>query len=180
MAKNISTRPLTGLLGEIRRQNNFVVHIEDVTNDGNNLDIIVTQAFLPKVSLQVLELRHGNDAKKLPGTASWQGGELRIHDVLSRAEYDALAAWFNQTYDANGAVIGIASEYKKSGYITEYAADGRYSRKWPLEGMWISDLDLGQLNSSSAELKELSFTIQIDPSSIIPEYFDSVDSAWNE
>lgn len=178
--KTISTRPLTGLLGEVRRQNNFVVHIEGITTDGNNLDLIVTQAFLPKVSVQVLEFRQGNDSKKLAGVASWQGGELRVHDTLSRAELDALNEWFKQTYDSKTGQIGMSQDYKKQGYITEYAADGRYSRRWNLEGMWISDRDLGQLMSSSAELKELSFTIQIDPSDIEPEYYDSVDTAWNE
>jgi hypothetical protein len=82
--KNLSTKGLTGLLGDIRKNNNFIVHINDVTVDGNNIDLVIQQAFLPQVCLNVLEFRHGNDAKKLAGVATWQGGQITILDTLSK------------------------------------------------------------------------------------------------
>ena len=77
-----STRGLVGNLGDVRRTNNFVVTITDIT-DGNNLDLVIQRAFLPKVSLQPIEVRRGNDAIKLAGVASWQGGQITILDVVS-------------------------------------------------------------------------------------------------
>ncbi|MFA5623407.1 MAG: hypothetical protein WC981_04220, partial [Candidatus Dojkabacteria bacterium] len=56
--KNLTTRALTKGLGDVRRTNNFVVFIEDITGSGDpgdSLDLIIQQAFLPKVSLQPLE-----------------------------------------------------------------------------------------------------------------------------
>jgi len=178
--KVLATRGLTGKLGDSRRQNNFVLHIEDVTTDGNSLDLIVQQAFLPQVSLNVLNLQHGNDSIKLAGVASWQGGQITILDTLSRIELDTLLSWFGQTYDAVDGSIGLASEYKKGGYVTEYAGDRRYQRRWTIVGMWISTPNFGQLNAASGEMKEMSFTIEIDPSPLTPEYYDESDSTWSD
>lgn len=169
-----NTKALAGLLGDVRKTNNFRLFINGVT-EKNDLDLIVQRAFLPQVSVTPLELRHGNDSIKLAGTASWQGGSIVIQDVLSRTELDAVLEWRDKVYryDSNdGGIIGLADEYKKNGYIVEYAADGRFQRRWPLKGMWISDINLGELNAADASLKEISFTIQIDPSPTKPEYYD--------
>lgn len=179
MASNI--RSLTGLLGDVRRNNNFIVTISDVT-DGlgetnlgvNNLELIIQKAFLPSVSLNVLDLRHGNDSKKFAGVASWKGGQITVIDVLSKDELQAVLAWFKNTYDWKTGEIGLASEYKKSGFITEYASDGRYTRKWPIEGMWISALEMGELDASSGEMKQISITIEIDPSIEFAPVYDDI------
>lgn len=162
------------LLGEIRRQNNFILKISGVTTGGdipNDLTLIVSRAFLPKVSNQVLELRHGNETVKFAGVASWEGGEIAFHDVLNQDELDAVIEWHRKTYDPKTGNIGLASEYKKNGTVTELAPNGEFRRQWSLNGMWISSRDLGILDSSNGELKQVSFTIQIDPSSTLsPKY----------
>lgn len=176
----MSTKGLTGLLGDIRKNNNFIVHIEDITEDGNSLDLVIQQAFLPQVSLQTLEFRHGNDAKKLAGVATFQQGSLTILDTLSRNELDVLMDWFYSTYNPETGEIGLASEYKKSGYITEFAADGRYQRRWTVNGMFISEANFGSLDAASGEMKQIQLTIQIDPSPMKPTYYDEVDGNWSD
>lgn len=176
----MSTKGLTGLLGDVRKTNNFIVHIEDITDDGNSLDLVIQQAFLPQVSLQSLEFRHGNDAKKLAGVATFQGGNITILDTLSRDEYDVLIDWFYDTYNPETGAIGLASDYKKSGFITEFASDGRYQRRWNVEGMFISDLQLGNLDASGTDMKQVQLTIQIDPSPMKPEYYDENDNNWSD
>ena len=174
MGKIISTKNLTNLLGDVRRTNNFILSIGGVMTADNSLELIVQKAFLPKVSLNVLELRHGNDAKKFAGVASWEGGQVTIIDTLNQDELSALLAWFKITYDWEEGNIGYAegsSGYKKKGFITEYGSNGAFIRKWLVEGMWISDLDPGELDATQGELKQISFTIQIDPSrSFAPTY----------
>jgi len=178
--KNLSTKGLTGLLGDIRKNNNFIVHINDITIDGNNLDLVIQQAFLPQVSLNVLEFRHGNDAKKLAGVATWQGGQITILDTLSRAELDVLLDWFYATYNPETGAIGLASEYKKNGYITEFASDGRYQRRWDVKGLWISEFNPGALDAASGDMKQIQLTIQIDPGNFKPTYFEEEDSSWSD
>ena len=176
----MSTKGLTGLLGDVRKTNNFIVHIEDITDDGNSLDLVIQQAFLPQVSLNVLEFRRGNDAKRLAGVASFQGGSITILDTLSREEYDVLADWFAGTYDPETGAIGLASEYKKKGFITEFAADGRYQRRWTVNGMWISEFQPGALDASGSDMKQVAVTIQIDPSPMKPSYYDENDGNWSD
>lgn len=168
----INTRKLDTqtLLGDVRRNNNFIVTINGVS-DGTDLELVIKQAFLPSVSLNVLDLRHGNDAKKFAGVATWNGGQINIIDTLSRSELDAILAWFKITYDWTNGAIGVAKDYKKDGVITEYAADGKFTRQWKVEGMWISNIDLGALDSSSGDMKQVSITIEIDPSrNFAPNY----------
>lgn len=172
MANYYNTRGLVGLLGDVRRPNNFKVTINGIGAEDTSLELIIQRAFLPKVSLNVIDLRHGNEAIKLAGTATWEGGQITILDVLSKKELAVLLDWFKQTYDTETGAIGIASEYKKTGTIHEYASDGKYERRWPINNMWISSLDLGTLDATSDAPKEVSFTIQIDPSPLRPEHFD--------
>lgn len=177
----LNTRGLKGLRGDVRRQNHFVLYIQDIF-DGvdNGLELVVRQAFLPKVSLSVLNLRRGNDAIKLPGVADWTGGTITVLDTLSKVELQALLGWFNQTYNTETGAMGLASEFKKGGFVTEYASDGRYIRQWPLTGMWISDPDFGTLDATADAEKELSFTIQIDPGRLDPIHSDDVNPAYND
>lgn len=176
----VSSLKLTGLQGDIRRDNNFVVTIEGVTDTEENLELVIRRAFLPKPSVNPLEIRHGNDAKKYAGVVTWEGGQLSIIDTLSQEELSTVLAWFKKTYNWRKGTIGVASEYKKNGYITEYASDGRYRRKWQIEGMWISNLDFGDLDASSGEMKQVLLTIQIDPSrNFGPSYADDEDTAYN-
>lgn len=174
---NMSVKGLTGRLGDIRRTNNFILTINDVTND-NNLSLVVQQAFIPRYNLQVLEFRRGVDSKKLPGAATWTGGTITILDTLSKDELEALHDWAEKTYDSRNGKIGKAEDFKKTGTLTEYASDGTLSRSWDLEGMWISEFDYGQLDASTSELKRVTFTIQIDPPTtkgIRPTYGDGYE-----
>jgi len=181
MASRIySTKPLTGLLGGVRRTNNFIVSIDGLNGSDVSLELIIQKAFLPTVSLNVLELKHGNDALKFAGVATWAGGQITVLDVLSRNELDAVLTWFKSTYNWTDGTIGLASEYKKHGYIKEFAADGRYLRQWEIEGMWISSLDLGQLDSASGENKELAFTIEIDPLRKFAPTYGDTDGAYGD
>lgn len=185
MAKNkdkyYNTRGLKGLLGEVRRPNNFKIVINGIRADEDdvNLELIMQRAFLPKVTLNPIELRHGNEALKFAGAASWEGGQITILDTLSKKELNILLDWFNDTYDTETGTLGLAEEYKKTATIYEYAADGRYVRSWPIEGAWISSVDLGTLDATSDALKEISFVIQIDPSPLRPKYEDE-DTTYNE
>jgi hypothetical protein len=179
--KYYNTRGLKGLLGEVRRPNNFKVVIEGIGADEANLELIMQRAFLPKVTLNPIELRHGNEALKFAGAASWEGGQITILDTLSKTELNLLLDWFHETYDTETGTLGLASKYKKTARIYEYAADGRYERSWPIEGAWISSADLGTLDATSDALKEISFVIQIDPSPLRPRYKDEVDGElYNE
>lgn len=176
--KYYNTRGLKGLLGEVRRPNNFKIVIDDIGADKANLELIMQRAFLPKVTLNVIELRHGNEALKFAGAASWEGGQITILDTLSKKELNLLLDWFNDTYDTETGTLGLASKYKKTATIYEYAADGRYERSWPIEGAWISSPDLGTLDATSDALKELSFVIQIDPSPLRPKYKDDEEKGY--
>lgn len=164
MSSKLSGRRLSNKnLMDIRRDNNFIVSIENVTGDGNSLQLVITKAFLPKVSLDVLNIRHGNDAIKLAGVASWEGGTISFHDVLEESAFNTVMDWFKEIYDPETGKIGKASVYKKSGTIKEAAPDGTYVRTWDVHGMWISALDFGALDAAGGNTREISMTIQIDP-----------------
>ena len=181
MAKNkdkyYNTRGLKGLLGEVRRPNNFKVVIQGIGADEANLELIMQRAFLPKVTLNPIELRRSNEDQ-----VKWKVGRLTdtILDTLSKKELNLLLDWFNETYDTETGTLGLASNYKKTATIYEYAADGRYERSWPLEGVWISSTDLGTLDATSDALKEISFVLQIDPSPLRPRYKDNKDAEYTE
>jgi len=167
-----TSHKLNGVLGDVRRTNNFVLNINGVS-DNTDIDLVIQAAFLPKVSLDVLELRQGNDAIKLAGVATWQGGSITVRDVINNTVLDSLLAWFKQTYDPETGTIGYAADYKKNGMISEFAANGEFIRRWTVKGLWISEFNFGELDASRGDLKQVQLTLQIDPPSKLgPDYLD--------
>lgn len=172
MANGIATtKSFTNLLGDIRKTNNFVISIEDVTDTGNALTAVVTQAFIPALEIGVITLTHGNDSKTYAGQATWTGGNIVIQDVLNQAELDALIAWQEQVYDPATGAIGVAQDYKKQATLTEYAGNMKFIRRWEFP-VWISGLTFGELDAANANHKQVTATLQVDPPSTLRPVYE--------
>ena len=184
-----NTKHLQGALGDVRRTNHFRLFIEKVMDDKNDLDLIVQQAFLPQVSVGVLELRHGNDSKKLAGVATWNGGTITVLDTLKPNELDALLDWRDAVVNFDedvGTYIGYADDfsvevsgnstsvvvtgYKRQGTLVEYTSNGKLVRQWTLNGLWPSEINLGDFDATRGDLRTISVTLQVDPSPLKPTY----------
>lgn len=149
------------LLGDVRKEGNFIMTIQDVT-DGTAIELVIDKAFIPYSDSEVLTLTHGNDSKTFAGRVTWTAGSITIHDTVSQAEADALVEWRTKVYNPKTGAVGLASEYKKLATITEFAGDFQYQREWQFP-VWPSQLQFGNLDSASSNLKQITVVFQMDP-----------------
>ena len=172
---------------EIQRSNNFEFYIEGLTNlptiENNTtaqehaedvIRISVSKAFIPHFSQGVIEVKRGNNTMKFAGTPTWQAGNIELNDYIGAGTKDVLYAWQRLSYDYNTEKVGLASDYKKDGYLLEYTPDYQLVRTWKLCGCWISSLSEGEYNHESSEKHTIQAVIEYDRA-----YIDTSDIAGN-
>ena len=171
--KGLSSRILARLggLGDIRRDNNFILVIHDLMED-NELELIIEKVPAPRETTQKIELRRGNDVINFPGGITHNLGTITVLDVLNPDEIDKLWTWWRSVYNPTTGQIYKASNFKKNGTIYEYASDGTCLRMWNLEGLFpLGSPQHGDFDaSSSGSLKRVNLELSVDACDIIPVY----------
>lgn len=144
---------------DFQRQNNFECIIGDL---GQDITLCVSKAFLPEVSLDVIEIPYFNGKAKMAGLSNFEAGSLEIRDAIGVDVEKKLYDWFKLGFDWETGKMSSASEYKKEISVIEYSGDGSISRTWTLKGCWISTFAPGELDYASGDLKVITLTIQYD------------------
>lgn len=161
---------------EIQRTNNFEFYIEglstslptivqNTTAQKNAEDVIrisCSKGFVPHFTQNVIEVKRGNNTMKFAGTPTWQAGQIELNDYIGLGTKEVLMAWQRLSYDYSTEKVGLASDYKKDGYLLEYTPDYQLVRTWKLCGCWISGLSEGEFNHESAEKHTIQCTIEYD------------------
>ena len=144
---------------EFQKMNQFELIIGDLAQE---VTLSVSKAFLPEVSLDVVEVPYFNGKTKFAGLANFEGGSIEVRDAIGADIEKILYNWFKSTYDWTTGSMGYATDYKKEITVIEYSGDGQVSRTWKLKGCWISTFAGGELDYSSGDLKVITLTIQYD------------------
>ena len=144
---------------EFQKQNNFECIIGGLSQE---ITLSVSKAFLPEISLDVVEIPYFNGKAKQAGLASFESGSLEIRDAIGADVEKVLLDWFNQAYNFETGAMGHATDYKKDITVIQYSGDGTISRTWKLKGCWISTFSGGDLDYASGDLKVITLTIQYD------------------
>lgn len=144
---------------EFQRQNQFECIIGGLSQD---VTLSVSKAFLPEVSLDVVEIPYFNGKSKQAGLANFESGSLEIRDAIGADIEKILYDWFSLAFNFETGAMGFATEYKKDITLIQYSGDGSISRTWRLKGCWISTFSGGDLDYASGDLKVITLTIQFD------------------
>ncbi len=132
---------------------------------------------LPKITCQGQEFGRGNSVVKFPGTVNFDDLSISFVDLFD-ASGNSISAyfydWFKNTiynfdadnsgqYDTNKAFMEYANsnrdKMKDSTHkiiINELFPDGEIAKTWLIEGVWISNLDFGQLDYTANDKKIIS------------------------
>lgn len=160
---------------EIQRSNNFMFYISGLskafnipqnTYAANNAeDVIklsVSSASVPHWTMSPVTVKRGNNTMKFAGNPEFGEGSLELNDYIGAGTKDVLMAWQNKAYDVRTEKVGLASDYKRTGYLIEYTPDYQVVRTWALMGCWISGLSEQPFNHDSADKHTISATLQYD------------------
>lgn len=154
---------------EVQRTNWFYVSIELGIDgfDSNDITLAVESVSLPAISNDPIELAYGNSKVKVAGQATFDDISLTVKDFIEADIEMALMKWRKQVYDPETDKMGWASQYKKDGTITQYGPDGSCLRKWKLQGIWPTTLDLGEMNYDGGDKKTITMTLSVDKANIV-------------
>lgn len=131
-------------------------------NASEVLRVSVDSSFVPHFSTQPISLKRGNNTMKFAGTPEFSNGQLKFTDFTGAGTKDVLMAWQRKVYNQTTEKVGLASDYKLLGYLTEYTPDYQVVRTWKLNGCWISNLSESGFDHANAERNVIDCTIEYD------------------
>lgn len=144
---------------EPQRKNNFTVVIPF-------MDTILQQAIescpLPIDENEVIDIRFGNEKRKVAGPASFNDLQLQVKDFIDSPVMQKLMTWRKKVYDPATGKIGLAKDYKQKGQLIMFGPDGSSPRKWDLFGVWPSRDDPGGGSMAESGNNMITFTLQVD------------------
>lgn len=160
---------------EIQRNNNFVFYIEGLSNafdipqnryaQVNADDIIrvsLKKGFVPHFKMSAIEVKRGNNTMKFAGTPTFDAGSIELDDFIGSGAKDIMVAWQAKAYNVRTEKVGLASDYKKDGYLLEYTPDYQLVRTWKLIGCWCAELNDSDYSHDSNDKHSITATIQYD------------------
>ena len=165
---------------EIQRSNTFMFYVAFPTDYFANDEILSAQntyardnaaevfrisvdsSFVPHFTSTAIELKRGNNTMKFAGTPTFSNGQVKFTDFIGAGTKDLLMAWQRKVYNSKTEKVGLASDYKLLGYLTEYTPDYQVVRTWKLIGCWISNLNEAGYSHDNSEKNTIDCTIEYD------------------
>ena len=122
----------------------------------------------PAIEIAQITTQYGNNSIKWAGKPEFPTSSVTINDYIGIEVERILAAWFRCAYDFKSEKIGLARDYKKTGYIIEYDPKGGTARSWRLDGLWLASFNLGEWNQAGNEQRKINATLVYDR--VVPDY----------
>lgn len=154
---------------EVQRTNNFrfVIDMSELVDgtsvsSGEFIELACDTAGLPTVSNDPIELDYGNSNVKVAGKATVDDVSVAVKDFIEPNIEGILWKWRCKVYNPATGKVGWAKNYKKAAKIIEYGPNGECKREWVLDGVWPTSLDLGDLDYSSGDKKQITMNLSVD------------------
>lgn len=144
---------------EVQRTNHFELMIDGLSDD---VTLAVQSCPFPTTSNEVIELSYGNSKVKVAGQAVFDDVEIQLLDFIGQDTEIKLANWRKQVYDPETDKVGFAEDYKRNGYIYQFAPDGSHMRTWKIIGAWPTTFTPGENNQEGSDKKMMSMTLSVD------------------
>lgn len=159
---------------EVQRTNNFrfIVDLSEFTNNtsvssGDIIELACDTTGLPNIQNDPIELDYGNSNVKVAGKATIDDISVAVKDFIEPDVEQILWQWRLKVYNPKTGKIGWSNSYKKTCYVVQYGPNGEVVRKWQCDGVWPTSLDLGELDYSSGDKKQITMNLSVDNAFIV-------------
>lgn len=160
---------------EPQRTNNFEIQFPNLgqlfTIDqglalpGNASDLLtlsVKSVSYPSTNIDKLKISYGNNSVNFAGRPEYGDVEIVVNDFIGIQSERILMGWSGLVYNPKTEVIGWASQYKRDGYLLEFAPDGTCVRRTQLRGCFPGTVSPGNFSNDDNSLREISVTFYCD------------------
>lgn len=133
-----------------------------ITNGQEVIRLTVNKAPVPHFELNDIEIRKGNSVVHYAGTPTFNDGTLEVDDMIGAQSKAVLEAWQNLAYNVVTDKGGRAIDYKRNATLIEYTSDHVRVRSWKLIGCWVKNIEEGDYDKESDDLRRVTGTIRYD------------------
>jgi hypothetical protein len=160
---------------EPQRTNNFEIQFPNLgqlfTIDqglalpGNASDLLtlsVKSVSYPSTNIDKLTISYGNNSVNFAGRPNYGDVAIVVNDFIGIQSERILMGWSGLVYNPKTQVIGWASQYKRDGYLLEFAPDGTSVRRTQLRGCFPGTVAPGNFSNDDNSLREISVTFYCD------------------
>lgn len=154
---------------EVQRTNNFrfVISMNEFTNNsgvesGEIIELACDSTGLPSMTNDPINLDYGNSDVKVAGKVTVDDVSVAVKDFIEPDVENILWQWRLKVYNPQTGKVGWAKNYKKQARIVMYGPNGEVERGWVLDGVWPTNLELGDLDYSSGDKRQLTMNLSVD------------------
>lgn len=140
-------------------------------NAAERLMLSVDSFTAPTLEIAQITTHYGNNSIKWAGKPEFPNGSVTINDYIGIGTEQIMSEWFRAAYNFENECVGLAKDYKKTGYLIEYDPSGGQARVWRLDGCWLATFDLGEWAQEGNNQRKMKGTLVYDR--IVPDYIDS-------
>lgn len=171
---------------EPQRTNNFEVQIAglsklkpagtgkilDMGKAGQLITLSVASYAAPQINVSSINIAYGNNKVKFAGLPEFPDSQIVLNDFIGIDVENILSTWQSCVYNPSNQCIGLAKDYKKTAYLHEYDPAGTNLRSWELDGVWLSNLQLGDFNQEGNASRQITCTLIYDRAIPVQNYAD--------
>lgn len=160
-AYEIADLGVSGLAGDPQRPCHFMFTCPDVEGWDSHFELAIDASSIPFMKQDVLTIKRGATQINFAGSMSYDTHTLRVIDYIGLNSVDVLLNWQKLSGDTKSEKVGLAKDYKKTGYLTMYDPNFNPVRTWTIKGCWISGLSEDELDMQKGASDAMRITCQI-------------------
>jgi len=146
---------------EPQRVNNALLHVADLDGD-DDLVLSLLSFPLPKRTVGTIEIGYVNEKRKFAGLPTFDDLSVVYKDYVDRNLLNILWKWAMLVYNPKTGAIGLATQYKKNGWVEMFAPNGQFIRRYDIIGLWPSAMDPGDIDLMGEDSLNVTVTFTID------------------
>ena len=103
-----------------------------------------------------------NAKRYLAGKQTWNSIQVTTHDPIAPSAAQKVMNWVRLVYEPLTGRMGYATYYKKDVTLKLLDPQGTVVEWWDIKGAWPQDVNFGELDMSTSDPVEISFTLRFD------------------
>lgn len=116
----------------------------------------------PSLTFEEVAIDYINTKRYVSGKQTWNTIAVTTHDPISPSASQKVMDWIRINYEPQTGRMGYATFYKKQITLKLLDPQGTVVEWWNIDGAWVQEANFGDLDYSSSDNVEVSFTMRFD------------------
>ena len=152
-----------------KKQNNFIMHIPDITHVGNSSNRIYNKVLLeersarPSLAYKEIQVDHLIETVYFAGRPDWKPLKVTLFDI---ARNNPALNWAKANYDVQRNGInyfgGLAPNFKRNVQIFILDSCGYVLEAWNYMNAFPIDIEFGDMDMKGGDIMKVNLTLRYD------------------